>query len=195
MMASDPALAAIAALVGRTGVIAVTQDGDEFHVTVAAREPDTVTVLAPRMKVGGIDLLTLRFSVDDRTWQAELVYEAAEYHSPELARVRLRVQSVGPYASGRRAPRDPVHAEGTLRVIKARNVLARNVYPARVEDVSSTGVRFTCDYDVAPGDVFTVAVALTDRPSLHVRATAVAVEPAAFGRRLVRARIDAPGGR
>jgi PilZ domain-containing protein len=194
-MASDPALAAVAALVGRTGVIAVTQDGDEFHVAVTGQEDGRLTVLAPRMKVGGIDVLTLRFSVDDHTWQAQLVYEAAEYHSEELARVVLRVQSVEPYASGRRAHRDAVHAEGTLRVIEARNVLARNVYPVRVEDVSSTGLRFTCEYDAAPGDVFTVTVALADRPSLHVRATAVSVEPAPFGRRRVRARIDPPGGR
>jgi hypothetical protein len=194
-MASDPAQAAVAALVGRSGVIAVTQEGDEFHVAVTGQEDGRLTVLAPRMKVGGIDVLTLRFSVDDHTWQAQLVYEAAEYHSQELARVRLRVQSVEPYAGGRRARRDPVHTEGTLRVIEARHVLPRNVYPVRVEDVSSSGLRFTCEYDAAPGDVFAVTVVLADRPSMHVRATAVAVEPAPFGRRLVRARIDQPVAR
>jgi hypothetical protein len=189
MMAADPALAA---LVGRTAVIAITQDGDEFRVTVSEVGDGRVTLLTPRMKVGGIDLLTLRFSVDDHTFEAELVYESAEYHSPELARVVVRVQSLEPYGSGERAHRDAVHAEGTLRVIEARNVLARNVYPVRIEDLSASGVRFTCEFDVAQGDVFTVTAALPDRPSVHVRATAVAVEPAPYGRRLVRARIKRP---
>jgi hypothetical protein len=191
MMAADPALAA---LVGRTGVIAVTQDGDEFHVTVSELADGRAILLTPRMKVGGIDLLTLRFSVEDHTFEAQLVYESAEYHSPELARVALRVQSVAPYGSGQRARRDSVHAEGTLRVIEARNVLARNVYPVLVEDLSASGLRFTCDFEVAQGDVFTVTAALPERPSVHVRATAVAVEPAPYGRRLVRARIERPPG-
>jgi PilZ domain len=189
------AAAALASLVGRSGVIAITQDGAEFHVTVSALEGDRLTVLAPRMRVGGIDTLELRFSVADRTWRATLGFEEAEYHSHEMAAVALRLRSMEPLGSGVRAQRERVHAEGTLRVIEARNVLARNVYTVTVEDVSATGLRFTCDFDVAQGDVFTITIGFEDRPSMHVRATVSSVEQGPFGRRRVRAQIQAPPGR
>jgi hypothetical protein len=188
------AASALTSLVGRSGVIAITQDGTEFHVAVAGLEGDRMTVLAPRMSVGAIDTLELRFSVDDRTWRAVLDYEAAEYHSHELAEVALRLKAMEPLGSGVRAAREEVHAEGTLRVIEARNVLARNSYPIIVEDTSATGFRFTCDFDIATGDTFTATVAFDDRAALHVRATASSVEPAPFGRKRVRAQIHTPGG-
>ena len=191
----DPAAAAaLASLVGRTGVIAVTQEGKEFHVAVSEIDGDRVTVLAPRLSVGGIETLELRFSVDDRTWKGGLEFESADYHTHELAAVVLRVRSVERFGTGVRAPREEVHAEGTLRVIDARNVLARNSYAVTVEDVSDTGLRFTCDFDVAQGDQFTVTVDFDDRPAMHVRARAAAVEQAPFGRRRVRARIEHPTG-
>ncbi|MGN6379215.1 MAG: hypothetical protein ACTHNU_09720 [Gaiellales bacterium] len=186
------AAAALASLVGRTGIIAVTQEGREFHVSVTDLRGDQLTVLAPRLSVGGVESLELRFSVDDRTWQAALDYESAEYHSHELAAVTLRVRSVEAYGSGVRAPREEVHADGTLRVIEARNVLARNTYPVTVEDVSDSGLRFSCDFDVAQGDSFTITVDFRDRPALHVRAQAATIEQGPFGRRVVRARIERP---
>jgi hypothetical protein len=64
-----------------------------------------------------------------------------------------------------------------------------------VEDVSATGLRFTCDFDVAQGDVFTITIGFEDRPSMHVRATVSSVEQGPFGRRRVRAQIQAPPGR
>ncbi len=189
MSESEPR-AALEALPGREGVLAVTQDGEEFHVKADGLDGDVLTVLAPRLKVGGIDTLTLRFSVSDRTWQAQFEFLDAEFHSHELAAVRLALRSIEPLGQGTRAPRMSAKAEGKLRVIEARNVLARNEYPVSVEDVSASGLRFTCDFDVQPGDVFTVSVDLEERPSLHSRAVAVSVEPAPFGRKLVRARID-----
>ncbi len=190
----EAAAAALASLVGRTGVIAVTQEGKEFHVAVSESDGDRLTVLAPRLSVGGIDTLELRFSVDDRTWQARLEYVSADYHSHELAAVALRVRSVERFGTGVRAPREEVHAEGSLRVIEARNVLARNSYPVTVEDVSDTGLRFTCDFDIAQDDQFTITVDFDDRPAMHVRARAAAVEQAPFGRRRVRAQIQHPTG-
>lgn len=188
------AASALASLVGRTGVIGITQEGKQFHVAVTNQQGDTVTVLIPRLSVGGIDTLELRFSVDDRTWDAVFDFESAEYHSHELGEVTLRLKSIEPLGSGLRAPREEVHAEGTLRMIDGRNVLARNTYPITVEDISATGLRFTCDFEIAERDVFTVSVAFQDRASLHVRARAASVEPGPFGRMLVRAQIEAPRG-
>jgi hypothetical protein len=182
--------AALEALPGRDGLIASTQDGDEFHVTGVALAGDVLTVLAPRMKVGGIDTLTLRFSVSDSTWTAAFEFLEAEFHSHELATVRLALRAIEPLGAGTRATRVPAKAEGKLRIIEARNVMARNEFPVSVEDVSASGLRFTCDFDVETGDVFTISVDLEGRTSLHSRCVAVAVEPAAFGRKLVRAKID-----
>jgi hypothetical protein len=193
MAAGDaPSVHALASLVGRNGVIALTQDGTEFRVAVTNQAGDTLTVLAPRMSVGGIDTLELRFSVDDHTWHAVYDFESAEYHSHELGAVTLRLKSVEPFGTGVRAAREEVYADGTLRVIEGRNVLSRNTYPITVEDISATGLRFTCDFEIAVDDVFTLSVAFQDRASLHVRARAAGVEPAPFGRKLVRARIEAP---
>jgi hypothetical protein len=191
-MDDSAAAHALASLVGRTGVIAVTQEGKQYHVAVTNQQGDTLTVLVPRLSVGGIDTLELHFSVDDRTWEAEFDYESAEYHSHELGAVTLRLKTIEPLGTGLRATREQVHAEGTLRMIEGRNVLARNTYPITVEDVSATGLRFTCDFDIAEGDVFTVSVAFQDRASLHVRARAASIEPGPFGRALVRAQIEAP---
>jgi hypothetical protein len=192
--ADEAAAHALGSLVGRNGVIAITQEGNEFRVAVIRQAGDVLEVLAPRMSVGGIDTLELRFSVDDATWHAVYDFESAEYHSHELGAVTLRLKSVEPFGSGVRAAREPVHAEGTLRIIEGRNVLARNTYPVTVEDVSDTGLRFTCDFEIAVGDVFTLSVAFQDRASLHVRARAAGIEAGPFGRKLVRAQIEAPGG-
>jgi hypothetical protein len=192
---SDDAAAvhALASLVGQHGVIAITQERKELRVAVTSQAGDTLTVLAPRLSVGGIDTLELRFTVEDHIWSALFDFESAEYHSHELGAVTLRLKSIEPLGSGTRAPREEVHAEGTLRVIEGRNVLARNTYPVTVEDLSATGLRFMCDFEIAVGDVFTLSVAFQDRASLHVRARAAGVEPGAFGRKLVRAQIETPG--
>ncbi len=74
-------------------------------------------------------------------------------------------------------------------MIDAQHVLPRNEYTVTVEDTSETGVRFSCDFDVALDDVFTITANLEHGILLHVRARAVAVEPGPFGRKVVRARI------
>jgi hypothetical protein len=182
--------AALASLAGRRGIIAITQDGEQFTVSVEELDGEQLTILAPRMKVGGIESLVLRFSVDDHTWEGTFGFGSADFHTDELARVALWLRSIEPLGEGVRAERTEVHAEGKLRVIDARRVLARNEYAVTIEDVSATGLRFTCDFEVSESDVFTVTAPLPDGTALHVRATAIRVEPAPFGRSMVRARID-----
>jgi PilZ domain len=181
---------ALAALAGRQGVIAITQDGEQFTVSVEQLEGDQLVILAPRLKVGGIESLVLHFSVEDHTWEGTFGFGSADFHSDELARVSLWLRSIEPLGEGVRAERTAVHADGKLRVIDARRVLARNEYPVTVEDVSATGLRFTCDFEISENDVFTVTAPLPDGSALHVRATAIRVEPAPFGRTMVRARIE-----
>ena len=189
-MVDSEGRAALAALTGRQGVIAITQDGEQFTVGVENLDGDQLVVLAPRMKVGGIESLVLRFSVEDHTWEGTFGFGSAEYHSDELARVALWLRSIEPLGEGVRAERTAVHADGKLRVIDARRVLARNEYPVTVEDISASGLRFSCDFEISENDVFTVTAPLPDGAALHVRATAIRVEPAPFGRRTVRARIE-----
>jgi PilZ domain len=189
-VADSEGRAALASLAGRRGIIAVTQDGEQFTVSVEELDGDQLTILAPRMKVGGIESLVLRFSVEDHTWEGTFGFGSADYHSDELARVALWLRSIEPLGEGVRAERTAVHTEGKLRVIDARRVLARNEYPVTLEDVSATGLRFTADFEISESDVFTVTAPLPDGTALHVRATAIRVEPAPFGRSMVRARID-----
>jgi hypothetical protein len=192
-VSDDEARAAVEALVGRDDVYAEDQDGERYRVSVERVEGGAMTLLAPRMKVGSMDTLTLRFPHQHQIWQAAYGFGSAEYHSDELARVELELRAIEPVSSGDRAERTPQHALGKLRVIEAKHVLPRNEYPITVEDTSDTGLRFSCDFDVAVGDVFTLTVNLQEGLPLHVRASAVEVEPAAFGRKVVRARIEIPG--
>jgi hypothetical protein len=189
-VAESEGLAALASLTGRRGIIAITQDGEQFTVAVEGLDGEQLTILAPRMKVGGIESLVLRFSVEDHTWEGTFGFGSADYHSDEQARVVLWLRSIEPLGEGVRAERTAVHTEGKLRVIDARRVLARNEYTVTLEDVSATGLRFTCDFEVSESDVFTITAPLPDGTALHVRATAIRVEPAPFGRSMVRARID-----
>ncbi len=191
-MSEDEARAAVEALVGRDDVFAESQDGERYRVTVERVEGGAMTVLAPRMKVGSMDTLTLRFPHGSQIWQAAYGFGSADYHSDELARVELELRAIEPVASGERAERTAQHALGKLRVIEAKHVLPRNEYPVTVEDTSESGLRFSCDFDVAVGDDFTVTVNLDEGLPMHVRAIAVEVEPAAFGRKVVRAKIEFP---
>jgi hypothetical protein len=192
-VSDEEAREAVEALVGRDEVYAENQDGDRYRVSVERVGAGTMTLLAPRMKVGSMDTLTLRFPHQHHIWQAAYGFGSAEYHTDELARVELELRAIEPVSGGDRADRTPQHALGKLRVIEAKHVLPRNEYPITVEDTSETGLRFSCDFDVAVGDVFTLTVNLPEGLPLHVRAAAVEVEPAAFGRKVVRARIEIPG--
>jgi hypothetical protein len=192
-VSEDETRDAVASLAGREAVSAENQDGESYDVAVVGVEGGIVSVLAPRMKVGAIDTLSLRFPHDGRIWVAAFGFGSAEYHSDALALVQLELRAVEEVAATNRAARTPQHALGKLRVIDAQHVLARNEYPVTVEDTSDTGLRFSCDFDIEVGDIFTITVNLADDMPRHVRAVAVAVEPAAFGRSLVRARVQAPG--
>jgi hypothetical protein len=192
-VSADPARDAIDSLPGREEVPAENQDGDRYNVAVQSVAGGVISVLAPRMKVGAIESLALRFQHDGEIWLAACSFAAAEYHSDELALVQLELRAVEAVAVGERAPRTTHHALGKLRIIQAKHVLPRNEYPITVEDTSETGLRFICDFDIAVDDTFTVTANLEESLTLHIRARAVAIEPAAFGRSMVRARIDYPG--
>jgi hypothetical protein len=185
-VSEDEARAAVETLVGRDDVFAESQDGERYRVTVERVEGGQMTVLAPRMKVGSMDTLTLRFPHGSQIWQAAYGFGSADYHSDELARVELELRAIEPVSTGERAERTAQHALGKLRV------MPRNEYPVTVEDTSETGLRFSCDFDVAVGDDSTITVNLDEGLPMHVRATAVEVEPAAFGRKVVRAKIEFP---
>ena len=192
-MSEDEARDAVEALVGRDDVTAENQDGERYPVTVERVEVGGIVLLAPRMKVGAMDTLTLRFPHHNQIWLAAYGFGSAEYHSDDLARVELELRAIEPVATGERAERTAHHALGKLRIIDAEHVLPRNEYPITIEDTSDSGLRFSCDFDIAIGDAFTVTANLDGDLPMHVRAVAVQIEPAAFGRKLVRARIQIPG--
>ncbi len=90
----DESREALESLRGRAEVSAETQDGDGYKVAVQDVGPSTVTVLAPRMKVGTMETLTLRFPYSNRIWTAAFDFASADYHSDELAAVELELRAV-----------------------------------------------------------------------------------------------------
>jgi hypothetical protein len=189
-VSADESREALESLRGRSEISAESQDGDRYKVAMQDLEGSTVTVLAPRMKVGTLDSLTLRFPYSNRIWTAAFDFVSAEYHSDDLAAVELELRAVEEIETSTRADRVEHHAPGKVRIIDAKHVLPRNEYAVIVEDTSETGVRFSCDFDVALDDAFTITANLEHGILLHVRARAVAVEAGPFGRKIVRARIS-----
>lgn len=179
---------ALKSLIGKGSVRAVGQDGDEISCQVQQVDGDNVRVLLPRLKMAGIDTLTLRFAVDGAPWKVACELTEAEYHSFEEALGVLRVTDAERDGAGRAAARVAVHAAGTMKAVQCQNAVRGNEYAVRVDDISETGIQFSVDLKVEPGDQFRVSAPVAGA-SMHVEAQAVTVKQGAYGRCSVGARI------
>lgn len=184
----EEAAQALQSLIGKGSVRAVSQDGDEISCQIQQVEGDTVRVLLPRLKMAGIDTLTLRFAIDGAPWKVSSELAEAEYHSFEEALGVLHVTGAERDGAGRVSPRVGVHAAGTMKAIQCQYAVPGNEYPVRVDDISETGIQFSADLRVEPGDQFSVSAPVAGTP-MRVEAQAVTVKQGAYGRCSVGARI------
>ena len=179
---------ALQSLIGKGAVRAVGPEGGEISCKVQGVDGDTVRVLLPRLKMAGIDKMTLRFAVDGAPWKVSCDLAEAEYHSFEEALGILEVTAAERDGSGRAAPRVAVHAPGTMKAVQCQYAVEGNEYAVRVDDISETGIQFSADLRVEPGDRFMVS-APVGGSAMSVEAQAVTVKQGAYGRCAVGARI------
>jgi hypothetical protein len=179
---------ALRSLIGKGSVRAVSPDGDEISCKVQEVAGDTVRVLLPRLKMAGIDKLILRFAVDGAPWKVSCDLTEAEYHSFDEALGVLAVTDAERDGTGRAAPRVPVHSAGTMKAIHCQYAVDGNEYTVRVDDISETGIQFSADLRVEPGDRFSVS-APVGGAGIVVEGQAVTVKQGAYGRCSVGARI------
>ncbi|HUZ85287.1 MAG TPA: hypothetical protein VMU66_11365 [Gaiellales bacterium] len=192
----DPAVAgpddrrkALESLLALPSVIGVSNEGAELRLEPRELDGEHLTVRAPRLLLAGVETLTVRFAVDSLPWRVTFELRQAEYESFDHALARLRLRSAERGQVERVSRREPVRAAGTARVLSATNVLPGNSYPIVIEERSASGLRFTCEWDVSAGDTFVVAATI-EGVRYSVRAAAVNVHPAPFGRRIVGARVQ-----
>jgi hypothetical protein len=67
-------------------------------------------------------------------------------------------------------------------------VVRGNECTVRVDDLSETGIQFSADMRIEPGDEFSVSAPVDGAP-MSVEAQAVTVKPGAYGRSSIGARI------
>ena len=186
------ARAALRALAGMSGVQATSQDGSDLKLKVTKVDGVVMRGLAPRLKLFGVQRLTLRWAVETRPWKALFELDEAEFHSDDEAAIALSLISIEAAGTGRGAARAPVHAPGTLRADQCQNAVPGNEYTVRVDDISETGVQFSSEFEVMANDRFTLSFAAGGR-RLQLEAVAVAVRPGTYGRVVVGARLVAFG--
>ena len=186
------ARAALRALAGKSGVPATSQDGSELPLSVTGVEGAQLRCLAPRLKLFGVQRLTVRWAVETRPWKALFELDEAEFHSDDEAAIVLSLVSIEAAGAGRGAARASVRAPGTLRADQCQNAVPGNEYPVRIDDVSETGLQLSSEFELMANDRFTVSFDAGGR-RMKLGAVAVAVRPGTYGRFVVGAKIDAYG--
>jgi hypothetical protein len=180
---------ALASLPGRTGVQATSQEGATLQCEPFQLEGDLLRAYVPRLQLGGVQRLTLRFAVATRPWRAEFELEQAEYHSFDQAIAELRLLTIEPDGAGRQAARVRVRAAGVMTAIYCTNAVDGNEYEVIVEDLSESGVQFSTDFEVEPRDQFSLSMRL-EGGRVRLVGEAVKVSAGAYKRFTVGAKIS-----
>ncbi len=184
----EDAARALASLPGRTGVQATSQEGATLACDPFQLDGEVLRAYVPRLQLGGVQRLTLRFAVATQPWRAEFELEQAEYHSFEQAIAELRLITIERDGAGRQKARARVRAPGVIKAILCQNAVDGNEYDVTVEDISETGVQFSTEFQVEPRDQFSLTVR-ADGERVRIVASAVNVSQGAYGRYTVGARI------
>jgi hypothetical protein len=179
---------ALASLPGRKGVPATSQDGTQLPCDPFQLDGEVLRVYLPRLQMGGIDQLTLRFAVANQPWRARFELSEAEYHSFEQAIGVLTLLEIEQDGAGRQSARSQLRTPGVLTAIFCQNAVDGNEYDVRIDDISETGVQLSTELRVEAGDEFGLATNLEGR-RMRIEAKAVKVSSGAYGRFTVGARI------
>jgi hypothetical protein len=178
---------ALASLPGRT-VPATSQDGKQLLCDPFELDGLMLRAYLPRLQMGGVEQLTLRFAVGDQPWTARFELTAAEYHSFEQAIGVLALVEISEDGAGRQAARVELHIPAVMTAIFCQYAVEDNEYDVRVDDLSESGVQFTIELQMAAGDEFALTFTLEER-KITIQATAVKADMGAYGRAVVGARI------
>jgi hypothetical protein len=184
----EGAARALASLPGRSGVQATSQDGSTLTCDPFQLDGETLRAYVPRLQLGGVRQLTLRFAVAAQPWRAEFELEQAEYHSFEQAIAELRLITIERDGAGRQSARVRVRAAGEITAIFCQNAVDGNRYDVTVEDLSETGVQFSCEFHVELRDRFSLTTKL-EGTRVRLVGEAVKVSQGAYGRFVVGAKI------
>jgi len=187
-MSSGAAGNALASLPGRKGVAATSQEGTQLSCDPFQLDGDVLRVYLPRLQMGGVDELTLRFAVGAQPWRARFQLTEAEYHSFEQAIGVLQLIEIEEDGAGRQAARVELHEAAVLTAIFCQNAVDGNEYEVRVDDISETGIQLTAELQVERNDEFAVSLTLGGRRT-RIEAKAANVSEGSYGRYTVGARI------
>jgi len=185
----EGAALALASLPGRTGVQATSQEGATFACDPFQLDGELLRAYVPRLKLGGVQRLTLRFAVGSQPWRAEFELEQAEYHSFEQAIAELRLIEIERDGGGRQSARVTLRAGGVMTAIFCKNAVDGNEYDVIVADLSETGVQFSTEFHVEPRDQFSLVTRLDGRRLRLEAEVAVQVSQGAYNRYTVGAKI------
>ena len=154
----DAAALALASLPGRSGVQATSQEGATLLCDPFQLDGELLRAYVPRLQLGGVQRLTLRFAVGGNPWRAEFELEQAEDYSFEQAIAELRLLAIERDGAGRQKARARVRAAGVMKAILCQNAVDGNEYDVTVEDISETGIQFTTELQVEPRDQFSLTM-------------------------------------
>jgi hypothetical protein len=179
---------ALASLPGRKGVAATSQEGTQLSCDPFQLDGEVLRVYLPRLQMGGVDELTLRFAVGAQPWRARFKLIEAEYHSFDQAIGVLELIEIEEDGAGRQAARVELHETALLTAIFCQNAVDGNEYEVRVDDVSETGIQLTAELQIERNDEFAVSLMLGGR-RVRIEAKAANVSQGSYGRYTVGARI------
>jgi hypothetical protein len=162
-----------------------SDEGATVTVQPSGMAGDTVWVTAPRLQVaGGLRLRGRLLDADGEPWIVSLVVDEADYHSHELARVRLRADAVTADASRRRSPRVRAGGIAWLTAVNCQHVVDADRVDGTMVDLSREGVAFATNRVLRPSDRLTFhGRFFADTVEAEVRVTSV--REAASGRLIV----------
>jgi PilZ domain len=162
-----------------------SEDGAAVTVQPSGMAGDTVWVTAPRLQVaGGMRLRGRLLDGEGEPWIVSLVIDEAEYHNHDLARVRLRADSVTADASRRRSPRVRAGGIAWLSAVNCQHVVDGDRVDGTMVDLSRDGVAFATNRVLRPPDRLTFhGRFFADTVEAEVRVTSV--REAASGRLIV----------
>ena len=144
---------AVSLLFARKEVDLEVDGGGLLRVEVTARDGEHVIVTAPRLSVAtGMRLTGRVLGPDARPWELRLLVDEANYHSPDLAMVRMHPTDIAVDSSRRSAERVPIGGVAWLEAVNCQDVVDRDRVDGTLEDLSRTGVSFTTARVLRVGD-------------------------------------------
>jgi PilZ domain len=129
------------------------EDGTSVTVTSELIRGDRVLGHAPRLEVGEGRTMSGRANTPDgESWLVWLVLEMAQYRSPELADVAVRVTSAELHPHRRRAERLSMGGSVWLEALNCQEVVDGDRVDGVMVDVSELGVAVTTGRLLRPND-------------------------------------------